>query len=53
MKQLMREAQHYEDVVNSALDPDEIELLKAALIRIYDTVDVLEAELVLPIGHAG
>ncbi len=46
--QLMREAQHYEDVVVSMLEPHEIETLKEILARIYGALDILEGELVLP-----
>ena len=43
---LMREAQHYEDVAISTLAPREVETLKADLIRIYQSLDILEQEIV-------
>ncbi len=43
---LMREAQHYEDVAISTLAAREVEKLKADLIRIYRSLDILERELV-------
>ncbi len=45
---LMREAQHYEDVVVSTLQSNEIETLKEILARIYSALDILEGELVSP-----
>ena len=47
MAELLRqEAEHYEEVAVSPLRPAEIDRLKRVLIRIYDSLDVLEIELV-------
>lgn len=46
-KELASEAQHYEDVAVSVLDPAEIDALREKLVRIYDALDILEQELVL------
>lgn len=43
---LRREAEHYEDVAVSPLKSREVARLKAALVRIYDALDILEEELV-------
>lgn len=50
--ELMREAQHYEDVAISGLNPAEVESLKRLIVQIYDSLDVLEAELVAPAAAA-
>jgi DNA-binding MarR family transcriptional regulator len=54
---LMREAQHYEEVAISSLNSSAISKFKADLIRIYDSLDVLESELVAvapaAVGKAG
>lgn len=49
---LRREAQHYEDVAVSRLDPPEIDRLKTTLLRIYESIDVLEQELVTNVPAA-
>ena len=43
---LRTEAEHYEEVAVSTLKPTEIDRLKRILTRIYDSLDVLESELV-------
>ena len=43
---LRTEAEHYEEVAVSTLKPNEIDRLKRILTRIYDSLDVLESELV-------
>lgn len=43
---LQTEAQHYEDVAISTLKPNEIDRLKQTLNKIFDSLDVLESELV-------
>ena len=43
---LRKEAEHYEEVAVSSLKPKEIERLKRVLKHIYDSLDVLESELV-------
>ena len=43
---LRQEAEHYEDVAVSTLKSSEIERLKRVLNRIFDSLDVLENELV-------
>ncbi len=43
---LRNEAEHYEEVAVSTLEKNEIERLKCVLTRIYDSLDVLESELV-------
>ena len=45
---LRHEAEHYEEVAISVLKPTEIERMKLNLVRIYEALDVLEAELVAP-----
>ncbi len=40
------EAEHYEEVAISTLDPGEIEKFKRTLARMYESLDVLESELV-------
>lgn len=47
---LRREAEHYEDVAVSTLKPAEITRMKEALVRIYESIDVLEQELILSRG---
>lgn len=47
---LRREAQHYEDVAISRVDPAEIDRLRATLQRIYESLDILEQELVTNIS---
>lgn len=49
-ERLMREAQHYEDVAVSRMDPDDVEKLRTVLAEIYHELDVLEEELVAPAG---
>jgi DNA-binding MarR family transcriptional regulator len=47
MAALLRvEAEHYEEVASNVLKPSEITRLKLNLARIYDAIDVLEAELI-------
>jgi DNA-binding MarR family transcriptional regulator len=47
MAALLRvEAEHYEAVASNVLKPSEITRLKLNLARIYDAIDVLEAELI-------
>jgi DNA-binding MarR family transcriptional regulator len=47
MAALLRvEAEHYEEVAISVLKPSEVTRMKTNLARIYDELDVLEAELV-------
>ena len=41
-----KEAQHYEQVAVSTLEPAEVEHVKDILIRMYDALDVLEDELI-------
>ena len=43
---LRKEAEHYEEVAVSTLKPNEIDRLRRVLTRIYDSLDVLENELV-------
>lgn len=43
---LRAEAEHYEEVAVSTIKPVEIDRLKSILNRIYDSLDVLESELV-------
>ena len=43
---LRQEAEHYEEVAVSTLKPGEIDRFKQTLTRMYDSLDVLEAELV-------
>lgn len=43
---LREEAEHYEEVAVSTLKPNEIDRLKRVLTHIYDSLDVLESELV-------
>lgn len=43
---LRREAEHYEEVAVSTLEATEIDHLKRTLTSIYDSLDVLESELV-------
>lgn len=43
---LRAEAEHYEEVAVSTIRPVEIDRLKSILNRIYDSLDVLESELV-------
>lgn len=43
---LRQEAEHYEEVAVSTLEATEIDRLKQTLTRMYDSLDVLEAELV-------
>jgi DNA-binding MarR family transcriptional regulator len=50
-RQLIKEALHYEDVVISRLEPSMIKKLKVDLVKIFDSLDVLEAELVKRRGH--
>lgn len=47
-EQLMREAQHYEDVAISRLKGGDVAKLKLLLEQVYDSLDVLEGELVSP-----
>lgn len=46
--QLMKEAQHYEEVVISHMNKTDVAKLKLLLSQIYDSLDILEAELVTP-----
>ena len=52
---LRKEAEHYEDVAVSTLKSSEIQRLKRVLNRIFDSLDVLENELVsnAPAAEAG
>jgi DNA-binding MarR family transcriptional regulator len=50
---LMREALHYEEVAISSLKPSVVAKLRADLMRIYDSLDVLEAELVASAPRTG
>ena len=43
---LRAEAEHYEEVAVSAMKPSEVERFKRTLTHIYDSLDVLENELV-------
>lgn len=47
MAMLLRaEAEHYEEVAVSKLEPSEIDQLKSTLAQMFDSLDVLEGELV-------
>ena len=51
---LRGEAEHYEEVAVSKLDPSEIDRLKTTLAQMFDSLDVLEGELIAlaPAGAA-
>jgi DNA-binding MarR family transcriptional regulator len=48
VEKLVLEAQHYEDVAISRMRPEDIDHFKSSLIAMYETLDILEAELVTP-----